>query len=155
VVDELGATGEKVWPSIGPHLWWRAGGEMRHRPALPGREIEDEDLHGLLAAGPRPEIREGDPTAVRAEEDRRGEDPSFPGGLRAVDEILREAEALVAARGTQATQSVAVGVDEEDPFLFRGQSRRCHDRELIVHLEHDTRPVRAHPEALQRQVNHR
>ena len=56
VVDERGATGEKVWRSTGPRRWrCAAGGEAGHR-ALASREIEDYDLDGLLASGPRPEI---------------------------------------------------------------------------------------------------
>src|SRR5262249_26452631 len=72
--DELGATGENQGPPLGRH-WRRAGGEMRHLPALPGREIEHEDLHRLDPSGSRAEIREGDSPTVRAEEYRRGEDP--------------------------------------------------------------------------------
>src|SRR5262249_961973 len=111
VVDELGATGEKVWCRLGHHLWRCAGGEMRPLPSFGGREIEREDLHGLHAAGSRSEIREGDPAAVRAEEYRRGEDPGSPELLRAGDEILPESEARVVARRAEATQSMAVGAD--------------------------------------------
>jgi len=35
---------------------------VRHLRALAGREIEDGDLQGVLAVGPLPEVREGDPT---------------------------------------------------------------------------------------------
>src|SRR5262245_57866950 len=115
---------------------------MRYLRALPGRQIEHEDLHGLLASGSRSDIREGDPATVRAEEDRRGKDPEFPKPLGAADEILRDGEAPIATWGAEATQSVAVGADEEEALLRRREPRRCHERKLVVHFEHDAGPVR-------------
>src|SRR5262245_11008425 len=63
VVDELRATAVRVRVEGG----YRASGEMRHLRARRrvGREVQDYDLDGL-AAGPRPVVCEGDPTAVWA-----------------------------------------------------------------------------------------
>src|SRR5262245_58198182 len=120
-VDEFGATGQKVWCRLGRDPWSCAGGEVRHLPALAGREIEHEDLHGLHASGSRSEVREGYLPSVRAEEYRRGEDPVSPEVPQADEEILPEAEAPVTARRAEATESEAAGADEEEPLLFRGK----------------------------------
>src|SRR5262245_48227090 len=102
---------------------------MRDLPALPGREIEHEDLHGIHASGPRPAVREGYPATVRAEGHRRGNDPESPEVPQAADEVLPDGEAPVAARRSEAAQSAPVGADVEDALLLRGEPRRCQDRE--------------------------
>jgi len=118
VVDERGATGEKVWRSTGPRRWrCAAGGEAGHR-ALASREIEDYDLDGLLASGPRPEIRESDSTTVRAEGYRRGEGEDIPLRQECRDGALPDAEARVAARGAEVAPFTTIGADEEEPFLL-------------------------------------
>src|SRR5262249_47975396 len=130
VADELRVTGGEE--ARGGR---QADGEVRHLRALAGCEIEHNDLDGLLALGPRPEIREGDPTAVRAKgyRSRRGhiEHESAEG-------IREDAEARVAARGAETTQATPVGAHKEDPLLVRWQ-RRAHVEYggVIGHLVYD------------------
>src|SRR5262249_18705936 len=136
VVDEPRATREKEWAEDG--AVGRAGGKPCYRCAAAGREIEDDDLGGLLAPGARPAVRGGERTAERGEGYRRRKgDVGLETPL-----VARCAEVTRAAR--------AVGADEEHPFLFRSY-RQPGVRKLVVHLEHHTRAVRAHPEALQRE----
>src|SRR5215469_2367561 len=96
VVDERRATGEKERPG-GGGVGRLAGGKVRQLCALAGREVEHDDLGRILAPGPWLVVSEGDPPAVRAEGDRRGEGPE-------------STEARLVARRAEATgKSSAVG----------------------------------------------
>src|SRR5438552_7171767 len=113
VVDEHRATAVRI-----AGVDRRAGGEWRHLRTLwrVFCEIEHDDLDGLLAPKAPPEVREGDPTAVRTE----GYRSSDPGQSYHAGRVQPDAEGRVAASGAEATRpSAAVGADEKHPFLLR------------------------------------
>src|SRR5262249_35196029 len=156
VIDEPRTAGQEERCRARVQSGRRAGREMRHRRARRriGPKIEHDDLDGVLTVWSRPEVRESDPTAVGAEGYRRGQDEDRAQGGHVTERKLpepgREAEALVTARGAEETRRLrTIGANVEYPVLLRPYRDRMEEGRLVIHLEHDGRPVRAHSQALQ------
>src|SRR5262249_8448691 len=152
VIDEPRTASEEVRRkirSIGQWSGFRTGREVRQHPSVTRLQIEYRDLGSLPAIERRPDVREGDATAVRGEGDR-GRERVGPVQIqidRWIAEIRPYAKALVTARRTEPTALGPVGADREDPVLLWGERTEREEWRRVVHLVDDRRSVRAYAQA--------
>jgi hypothetical protein len=124
--------------------------QLRHLGALPGDDVEREDLRRVAAVRRGSDVGVGHETPARAEGQVGVEVRAGVAEGRPVDSVRR-----VAAGRSEAAEPAAVGAHVEEPLPLLRERPLPDQLELVGDLEDHPRAVGRHAEALEHAPEHR